>query len=174
MVDMLCCDTAVQMYVGILVFVAGLLGERHAALGDLILKIVSAIRGKKAALAFAGLCLFVIVEAGAGAADLGPVITTTDGRHYKRAADGCYYPTFYTPAAQPAGKLCDCCEPSCTCRPGKKNPDCTCYPCHCAPAGGYCGGGCCAPAAQQPPVIYYYYAAPSAGCPSCQSGRCRR
>jgi len=26
---------------------------------------------------------------------------------------------------------CDCCKPSCTCKPGAKNPDCVCYPCKC-------------------------------------------
>lgn len=26
---------------------------------------------------------------------------------------------------------CDCCKPTCTCEPGKKNPDCVCYPCKC-------------------------------------------
>lgn len=29
------------------------------------------------------------------------------------------------------GTTCDCCKPTCTCKPGKPNPDCKCYPCQC-------------------------------------------
>lgn len=45
-------------------------------------------------------------------------------------------------AAPPAKKSfdkCDCCKPTCTCAPGKKNPDCVCYPCDCGGVKGKAG-----------------------------------
>jgi hypothetical protein len=64
-------------------------------------------------------CVLALLAGGAAAADLGPVITTTDGCRYVKASDGKYYPadapvSAAVPAQMPG---CTYCSP-CTCAAG--------------------------------------------------------
>lgn len=48
-----------------------------------------------------------------------------------KGPDGRAWMRLNVPQQIPLASACDCCKPTCTCKPGAYNPDCRCYPCEC-------------------------------------------
>ena len=122
------------------------------------------------------LCALCLCAAPALAAkDLGPVITTTDGCTYVRAADGEYYPAGGPqPVAKAAASPCPCaggcaCSPlsSCGCSLSQSRPA---YLPQSYAVPACAGGSCGLPSRSYYPVQQSYYFAPAAG--GCANGKC--
>ena len=158
-IDLLLSGPAVAFYVAVLTFAAGHMNHKYEVLIGLLNWLATFLKPKPPAAAMLFLCLALAGRA--GAADYGPVITTTSGNTYYRAADGKYYPLAFRPACV--------CGDSCKCKPGECPAKCPIQ----SAAPSPCANGSCGAAARPvyqfaPPV---YFAPPSfQGCPD---GRCQ-